>query len=80
MLKALRTIVSMAAMRMVQSSDPREFLRARSRSAVVMTLGTMKIAAGIRSTLPMSSSVAQGVGEAIVVPKVSEDYRRAMRR
>lgn len=73
MLRALRTIVSIYAMRIVQSSDPREFLRAQSRSAVVVTLGTMNNAAGMRSTLLMPSSVAQGDGEAISVPKVNAD-------
>lgn len=80
MLRALRTIVSIDAMRIVQSSVPREFLRAQSRSIVVRTLGTMKTAAGIRSTLPMSLSVAQGDGEVIFGPEMSEDYRRATRR
>jgi hypothetical protein len=70
MLRALRTIVSIAATRIVQSSDPREFLRAQSRSAVVVTLGRMKKVAGMRSTLPMLSSVAQDNGEAMVVLKV----------
>lgn len=60
MLKALRTIVSIAATMIIQSSDPREFLRAHSLKAVVMTLGMMKIAAGMRSTLPILSSVGRG--------------------
>ena len=60
MLKALRIIVSTAAMRIVQSSDPRELLRAQSLNAVVIALGTMKIAAGMRSTLPILSSAGRG--------------------
>ena len=70
MLRALRMIVSIAATMIVQSSAPGDFLRAQSRSAVVIALGAMKNAAGMRRTLPILSSVAQGNGEAIVVPKV----------
>jgi hypothetical protein len=53
-----------------RDDDRPDFLRAQSRSAVVMALGTMKNAAGMRSTLPMLSFVAQGNGEAMVVPKM----------
>jgi hypothetical protein len=56
-------IVSMAANKIVQSSEPSEFLRAQSLNAVVMTLGTTKTAAGMRSTLPMLSSVGRGSHE-----------------
>lgn len=62
--------MSIAATMIVQSSAPGDFLRAQSRSAVVIVLGTMNNAAGIRRTLPILSSVAHGNGEAIVVSKV----------
>jgi hypothetical protein len=62
-LKAFMVIVSMAANKIVQSSEPSEFLRAQSLNTVVMTLGTMKTAAGMRSTLPMLSSVGRGSHE-----------------
>jgi hypothetical protein len=56
-------IVSVAANKIVQSSKPSEFLRAQSLNAVVMTLGTMKTAAGMRSSLPMLSSAGRGSHE-----------------
>ena len=60
MLRVFRTTTRQAAMRIVQSSLPKAFLRAKSLNPVVMTLGTVNIAAGMRRTLPMLSSVSEG--------------------
>jgi hypothetical protein len=60
MLRAFMATTRQAAMRIVQSSLPRVFLRAKSLSPVVMTLGTVSIAAGMRRMFPMLSSVSEG--------------------
>jgi hypothetical protein len=59
-LRAFRTTTRQAATRIVQSSLPRDFLRAKSLKPVEMTLGTVNIAAGMRRMLPMLSSVSEG--------------------
>jgi hypothetical protein len=53
-------MVITAAIRVIQSSEPGESLRAQSLNTVVMALGTVNIAAGISSILPMCSSAGRG--------------------
>jgi hypothetical protein len=54
------TTTKQAAMRIVQSSLPIDFRRDKSLNPVVMMLGTINIAAGMRRILPMLSSVSEG--------------------
>lgn len=73
MLRVFKITTRQAPMRIVQSSLPSAFLRAKILNPVVITLGTISIAAGMRRMLPMLSSSSIGsshIGGEVILPIV----------